>query len=98
MTTSPFSRLTTTPEQPPGQPSFTPLFVSFSNKGTEISDHCSAASVGIERNTVASTTAVPTFRGDLWNMRLLFIRISSLAILRSSPSDQLRAFGRAEGH
>ena len=67
MTTSPFDRLTTTPEQPPGHPNFTPLFVSFSNKGVEISAHCSAACIGIPSSAIERITAGPITRCALWN-------------------------------
>src|SRR5262245_21288612 len=43
MTTSPLRRLTTTPEQPPGQTSLTPLFVRPASIAEEVSVHCSAA-------------------------------------------------------
>src|ERR1043166_847517 len=43
MVTSPLVRLTTTPEQPPGQGAFAPLFVKRSSNELEMSVHPSAA-------------------------------------------------------
>ncbi len=43
MVTSPVSRFTTTPEQPPGQASAAPLLVKRASNGLETSVHVSAA-------------------------------------------------------
>src|SRR5262245_21916342 len=52
MVTSPFVRFTTTPEQPPGQAGWAPLFVKRCSNRLEISVHLSAA--GVERATNAA--------------------------------------------